>query len=178
MRKALTAILIPALFLGVSGCAKQESSATSGENEDNSSAAETADEHHEHPSHGPNGGDLIELGEEDYHAEFVHGDDDSITIYVLGSDAKTSVPIEAAEMTINVSHDGTPEQFKLAASPAEGDPEGKSSRFVSSDGELSEHLHEEGAHAKLVVDIAGTQFTGAIAHEHDAEHGHAHEHGH
>jgi hypothetical protein len=134
-----------------------------------------ADEHgeHDHPSHGPHEGDLIELGGEDYHAEIVHTDDDEIVIYILGSDAKTAMPIEATEVVINAVHDGNPEQFKLAASADAGDPEGKSSRFTSSDAELVEHVHDEDAEAKLVLMIGGKQHTGKIAHDHD--HGHDHE---
>jgi hypothetical protein len=130
---------------------------------------------HAHPTHGPHGGDLIELGNEEYHAELVHSEGEEIVIYILGSDAKTAVPIEATEVVVNVVHDGNPEQFKLNASTNEGDPKGQSSRFSSSEAELSEHVHEEGAAAKLVVLIDGKQYTGKIAHDHDHDHGHAHD---
>jgi hypothetical protein len=120
---------------------------------------------HAHAEHGPHGGDLIELGKEEYHAELVHDEDaGKVTIYILDGSAKQAVPIEATELTINVKHDGKGEQFKVAAAPQDGDGEGKSSRFVSDDKELAEDIEHE---ARLVVEIAGKSFTGEIKHDHD-----------
>ena len=129
---------------------------------------------HGHPEHGPNGGDLIELGEEEYHAELVH-DAGAVTIYILDSSAKQAVPIDATEVTINLKHDGKPEQFKLAAAPQEGEGEGKSSRFTAENADLASHLDEDDAGARLMVTIAGKSFNGAIEHHHGHE-GHEHEH--
>ena len=102
--------------------------------------------HDGHATKGPHGGSLIELGEEEYHAEFVHDDKaGSVTVYILDSAAKASVPIEAAEVTINLKHEGRGEQFKLAASANAGDATGKSSRFASTEAELVKDLDREGA---------------------------------
>lgn len=170
-------MMTSALMLGVVGCNGDTSTPDSTATNAEEHSDEHGDEHGDsHASHGPHGGDLIELGaDEAYHAELVHADNDDIVIYILGSDAKTAAPIDAAEIVVNALHDGEPEQFKLSASPDDGDPEGKSSRFSSSDAELSEHVHEEAAQAKLVVMIDGQQFKGNIAHDHDADHGHSHE---
>jgi hypothetical protein len=78
-------------------------------------------------------------------------------------------------MTINLKHDGRGEQFKLAASAAPGDSQGKSSRYVSSDAELAADLDQEDAGAQLVVNINGKQYRGAIEHGHDHAGGHHHE---
>ncbi len=130
---------------------------------------------HDHPAEGPHHGILIELGNETYHAELVHDEQSgTVTIYILDSGAKTAVPIDATELTINLKHDGQGEQFKLAASPDAGDPAGKSSRFVSSDAELGEDLEHEGADARLVAVIDGKSYSGDIAH-HDHDHAHAHD---
>ncbi len=126
------------------------------------------DDDHAHPTEGPHQGGLIELGNEEYHAEFVHDEDTgSVTIYVLNAAATEQIPIDSTEVTINVKHDGKPEQFKLAASPDVNDPQGKSSRFVSIDAELGEHLDEEGAEPKLVLTINGKSFRGTISHDHE-----------
>ncbi len=129
-----------------------------------------------HPSHGPHDGDLVELGDEEYHAEFVHDEKTKdVTIYVLDASAIRSIPIDAAEVVINLKHDGKPEQYKLAAEPQEGDGPGKSSRFMSKQNdELCHAIEEEGADAKLQLTIDGKPFTGAIQHDHDHE-GHDHE---
>ena len=130
---------------------------------------------HSHSSVGPHGGSIVELGGA-YHAEVVHGDDGTVTVYVLDGNAAANSAIDAGEMTINISHEGTPEQFTLAASPEAGDAEGKSSRFVSTDAELGAHLDEEGATARLVVMVDGTSYSGAISHTHDHADGHTHSH--
>ncbi|MBS0262410.1 MAG: hypothetical protein JSS02_10710 [Planctomycetes bacterium] len=123
---------------------------------------------HAHPSAGPHGGPLIELGKEEFHAEFVHNEDaGTVTIYILDHDAKVAVSIDAKELRINLKHDGMGEQFTLIAKPQKGDANGKASRFVSNDKELSEDLDHEGAAARLVVEIAGKSFTGEIKHKHD-----------
>jgi hypothetical protein len=128
---------------------------------------------HAHPSSGPHGGSLIELGQEQYHGELVHDEaSGTVTIYLLDGTASTAVPIAAQEIVINASHDGQGEQFKLAAQPQAGEDEGMSSRFVSADSELGEHLHEHHADARLVVKIDGQSFNGAINHDHDHDHPH------
>jgi len=127
---------------------------------------------HDHAAEGPHGGSLIELGAEEYHAELVHDEAaGTVAIYVLDSAAKNSVAIDATELLVNVKHDGKGEQFKLAASPDSSDPTGKSSRFVSSDGELVADLDHEHAAAELVAEINGKQYRGAIEHHHDHEEG-------
>jgi hypothetical protein len=121
-----------------------------------------------HPAHGPHNGHLIELGgDHEYHGEIVHDDTaGTVTIYILDGTAKKAAPIDAKEITINVTHDKKPEQFKLAASPDQGDPEGKSSRFVSKDKHLLEDLDAKGAQAELVFSVGSKQFRGKIEHEH------------
>ncbi len=127
---------------------------------------------HNHPTEGPHHGSLVELGNEEFHAEVTH-DEASVTVYILDSSAKSPVPIDSKEITINVVHEGTPEQFKLVASPAESDPSGTSSRFILADAELVEHMDDEGAAPKLSVTINGTAYRGEIKHEHDhSGHGH------
>lgn len=126
---------------------------------------------HSHPSEGPHHGDLIELGNEEFHAEMVH-DEKSVTIYLLDAAAKVAVPIEASDLVINLTHDGNPEQFTLSASPDTGDPTGKSSRFVSTDAELASHMEGEWAGGTLRVTINGKPYRGEIKHDHDHDHDH------
>jgi len=170
----LTTALVASLSIAMIGCADNEPS-SDGPISTGPPATVDSHEGHDHPTEGPHHGSLIELGAEEYHGEFVHDEEaGTVTIYVLDSAAKTSVPIEASEITINLKHDGKGEQFKLAAKPDSGDAEGKSSRFVSSDKELGEDLHSEDAEATLVLSINGKSYRGKIAHDHDHAHDHAH----
>ncbi|MEW4453397.1 hypothetical protein AB1L30_12020 [Bremerella sp. JC817] len=168
MRKLtlLSHVLLSAvLTVGLTGCdggAKPNASGEAGHSEEHD---------HDHPSEGPHHGALIELGEEEYHAELVHDDKaGSVTIYLLDSAAKQPVAIEAADLTINIKHDGNGSQFKL---PAVGAAEGKASEFTSSDPALAEALDHEGAEATIVVSIEGKQFRGSVEHDHD-DHDHDH----
>lgn len=140
-----------------------------------SSTDEHSDHEHAHPTEGPHGGSLIELGEEQYHAELVHDDEaQTVSIYLLDAAGKTAVAIADPNIRLNVTHAGEAMQFELPASRQETDPEGKSSLFTSSDASLAEHLDHADDSAQLVVTIEGTQFRGSLAaHSHDHE-GHDH----
>ena len=133
---------------------------------------------HAHPTEGPHHGDLVELGNEEFHAEVVHAEGGSVSVYILDSGAKAAVPIDATELTINITHDGQAEQFRLPADRDASDPDSKSSRFSLKDEELASDLDSHDAAARLVVTINGKSYSGKIAHNHDAEHSHdeAHKH--
>src|SRR3990167_6278455 len=56
---------------------------------------------HAHPETGPNGGHLVELGEEEYHIEWTHDDKSGlVTLYVLDGAAKSTVPVAAETISI------------------------------------------------------------------------------
>lgn len=179
MKTKLFTLALASMTFGLVGC---KDASTTVETSPPPATIDAHDDHdghdhsaHAHASEGPHQGALIELGNEEYHAELVHDEETgSVTIYVLDAAASEPIPIDSIDITINVKHDGKPEQFKLAASPDATDPQGKSSRFVSTDAELGGHLDEEGAEPKLVLTINGESFRGTIAHDHDHE-GHDHE---
>jgi hypothetical protein len=159
------------VILAAIGCAEQSKPTPAPATETAQNGEHThkhSDGEHAHPEHGPHGGDIVELGKEEYHAEVVHDEaSGTVTIYVLDSAAKKSVPIDADHVTINVKHDGKGEQFEVKSSPQEGDGDGKSSRFTSEDKELAKDLDHE---ARLVIEIAGKSYTGEIKHGHDHKH--------
>lgn len=188
------AVLLSLTLYGAGGCGKPDSSPTAGGSSESSAdeehdhaAGESHDGHqheegegHDHAAAGPHGGSLVELGNEEYHAELVHDEaGGAIIVYLLDGAAKNAVAIDAAELLVNVKHDGKGEQFKLASSPDTGDAPGKSSRFVSSDAELAGDLDDEHANAELVVEVNGKSYRGAIEHHHGHEEedhaGHAHQ---
>ena len=132
-------------------------------------ANKAAEEHagHDHPAAGPHKGPLIELGNEEYHAEFVHDEaSHRVTIYVLDSGAKKSVPIAAKEITLNLKADGKAKQYKLTAKPQADDGDGKSSSFESDDENLTKEIEAEGADARISLEIDGTPYAGNVPHEH------------
>jgi hypothetical protein len=164
----LGAIVAAALSAGCdSGSVTREAKPT-GSNADTTGKVDGG---HDHPSEGPHHGTLIELGNEEYHAELIH-DEALVTVYILDKTAKQSIPIEAADITINLVHDGKPTQFKLAAIPDANDPAGKSSRFSLQDSGLVKELEHDHAAAKLSVLIEGKAYRGEIHHEHEGQHHH------
>lgn len=191
MRSLAAGLVVPAAF-GLSspflaGCNSGDQAGTPGE-----TAATGDDEHghehgpgtheahgdeggHSHPSEGPHGGQILEFGSADYHAELVHDEQSgAVTVYILDSGATAATPVEAAELTVNVRQDDAANQYKLTASPEAGETDGKSSRFTTDDVALGEALHA-GAEARLVAKIGGRSYNAAIEHGHDqGGHGHSH----
>lgn len=162
----LWTVVALSLLSGCTGGAKPDSGTAS-----SGTTSEAAHEH-DHPSEGPHHGALIELGDEEYHAELVH-DASSVTVYILDASAQKPQAV-SAEVSINAMHDGKPEQFQLTASPEPSDPAGKASRYVSTDAELAAHIDDHASAAKLSVAIDGTPYRGDLVHDHDHE-GHNHE---
>ena len=117
--RTYAAIGLVILAFGIAGCTSEV--ANTGQAESSPPPA-TIDPHagHAHASEGPHHGELIELGNEEYHAELLH-DGSSVTIYVLSGAADQQVAIDATEIVINTTHDGKPEQFQLAAKPDASD---------------------------------------------------------
>ena len=70
---------------------------------------------HEH-HHGPNGGHMIEVGEEEFHIEWLHEDDGTVTMIVLDGEGKNkvTVPMESLEVETKIG-DEAPKSFTLLA---------------------------------------------------------------
>ncbi len=123
---------------------------------------------HEH-EHGPHGGHLVELGEEEYHAEVAFDPKTAkITIYILDSTAKNPAPTDSKEITLKLALDGKTEAFAVGAAPQSGDPPGKSSRFeLAGHAGIKSHIKdEEDLKGSVNATIAGKSFSGEIKHEH------------
>src|SRR5262245_27510993 len=93
---------------------------------------------HEHSHEGPHGGQIIELGYENYHAELTHDDGThKVGVYLLDGTAKVAAPIDAPSITINCCNVGdTPNQYTLVPVPQPGDPTGSASYFELTNEEL------------------------------------------
>ncbi len=176
MKSLLSIICVVSLLL--SGCTNNGSG---GDSSEDSVAIDFAPPDttgvHDHPSEGPHQGTLIELGNEEYHAELVH-DASVVTVYILDGSASTPTPIEAPELTINLIHDGKPAQFKLASVPDVGETPGSSSRFAIQSPELVEELEHDHSSARLAVLIKGKSYRGDIHHDHEGHDHDAHDHDH
>lgn len=122
---------------------------------------------HAHAEVGPHKGRLIELGEEEYHAEFVLDEKThTVSIYLLDGAVKKYVPIPAKEITVTLKHDGKSESFKLKATPQKADPSGQSSMFTLKDEEFVDDLHHKGSEPRLMLKIDGKPFSAKIELDH------------
>lgn len=137
--------------------------------------ADDGHDEHAHPTEGPHHGKLVELGNENYHAEVVHDDEaGTLIVYLLDSAAKNAVFSEASEVLINIKKGDQPLQFKLGGLKRDGQPEGKFSEYSLVEADLLKALHDEASSAKLSITINGKPYSGEISHDDHAAHDHAH----
>ncbi|QDS93436.1 hypothetical protein FF011L_22060 [Roseimaritima multifibrata] len=167
--------LLAGMVLFAVGCKENASTETAGSDEAIVMEGGPPEALDAHPTEGPHHGSLVELGNEEYHAEVTH-DDTSVTVYILDGHAEKQVPVATKEITINLVHDGKPEQFVLVSAPDVGETEELSSRFTIVDPHLVADLDAEGSNAKLSLTIKGTPYRGEIKHDHESHEGHDHAH--
>jgi hypothetical protein len=164
-RKLVLSIILGVLFMdgGVSGLQAQQTSTPK-------DAAK-----HAHPEHGPHHGELLELGNEEFHAELVVDEaKKQMVIYLLEKDAKTSVAIEAPFLAVNMLLAGKPMQIQLKAIPQATDSKGQSSCFGAVSADLFNAMHSPKADPKLAVRIRNKSYVTKIVHSHDhSGHNHA-----
>ncbi|TWU34424.1 hypothetical protein [Novipirellula artificiosorum] len=173
MKFALTTTLVLTLsFVFVMGCGQPSDDADSAIAVTIEGGPPEFDDLDAHPVHGPHGGELVELGNEQYHAEWV-GDDAGITVYVLDGVAIEPVTIDAPSITVSLKHKGKVSSFELEANPLPDEEIGKVSRFTSAEPPLAEWM-DSGAEGNLSLTINGKSFTGNIIHHHDHAHDDAH----
>jgi hypothetical protein len=130
--------------------------------------ARVKDQPHSHEE-GPHGGHLVELGEEEYHAEVVLDPKTSkITLYILDSSAKKPAPIDAKEVKLELAIGGQPKPFAAKAVPDNGDPANKSSRFEIADSpDIKANIKdEEDLKGSVTATIGAKTYNGKIVHEH------------
>ncbi len=122
---------------------------------------------HQHPREGPHGGHLIELGDEEYHAELLRDEKtNTVTIHLLDGPAKKSVAIAQPEITLLLLRHGKFVKYALKA--VEGQ---KASEFIIVDESLTKALcHDEKTQGRLQVTIDGKPYSGDVklsCHDHD-----------
>lgn len=173
--KRFSYVLAILAMVGFVGC---NNATDSGTKTTGKSASEHGHEHgpdsHDHSveghAHGvgPHEGTVADWGGGKYHVEFtVDHDKQQATVYILGSDEKTPTPIDAESIELSIKD---PEMLvTLQASPQEGDPQGKSSRFIGTHEKLGV-VQEYAGTMTGVVD--GTPYSGDFKEEAHGDHTH------
>ena len=114
----------------------------------------------------PHGGTIVEFGKG--HAEFCvdHGKKQA-TVYVLSEDLKKPDPIAADKLLLSIK---APQfQTDLVAVPQDGDPKGKSSRFVATHDNFGKEQEFEGT---ISGEIDGKPYLGDFKEEEHKDHKH------
>src|SRR5262245_26245574 len=163
IKTSLTVAFAALIGLWIAGC-----NSTANHSEKTAKSGDAHD--HEHHHHGPHNGHMMELGQEEYHAEWTHDESGKVTFYILDSDAKKEVPIAAEEITIDVKiGDRAPKIYKLEAiNPMDG----KSAVFSITDKGFEgvfDQLKGSGVALTIHVNINGKQFDQPVK-EHEHEH--------
>ncbi len=122
---------------------------------------------HDHSSTGPHGGDVLELGVDEYHAELVLDEkQDVVTVYILDSTAKQEAPIDASALNVNLRLSGKPVQFQLAAVKSKDASDGTATCFRAKNPQLMKALHVPNANPRLTVRIGKKSYVARVAHRH------------
>ena len=164
-RFTLAALLLPLSLLGLAGCGGGQRGGRTFSEADNVEH----DDHHDHAhAHGPHDGHVVEIGGDDYHAEVVLDESTrKLTVYLLGSDLKTPLPVDAESLALRLKVGEETQEIKLAPEAQPEDGEGKASKFVQGEDALPEAIKDaEDLHGEVVVTFGGTQYRGPITHDH------------
>jgi hypothetical protein len=131
--------------------------------------------HAPHPSRGPHGGELLEIGNEEFHAEIVVDEvKKQFLVYLLEKDAKSSLSIDEPYLMVNLLLSGKPMQIKLPSIAQETNAKGASSCYGAVSPELVDALHAPKADPRLATRIHNKAYVTKIVHKHDhSGHNHA-----
>lgn len=162
-----------ALFVG---CSSGDETRTFDEKDSQASADAEHAHDHDH-AHGPNGGHILEVGEEQYHMEVLFDDKNrTLTAFILGPDAKTPYPIAGESIDFDMEIGDKEHEIPLAAKPLDGEKDGKSSRFVAEGKAVPESIKKESdLNGHFHLDVGDNHFHVDLKHD---DHGHGdHDHG-
>ena len=160
-----------AASLGMAGCTPSEPAARPFNAGDN--VTNTAPPEHAHV-HGPNGGHIVELGEEEFHAEVAMDKDRKLTVYLLDEAVKAAKPVENGTMQIMTKVDAKDVTLDLVAAPLDDEKDGKCSRFeLAADKVPGAIMDIEGLTGDLSLKFGDKTLKTSLTEEH-AHEGHAH----
>lgn len=174
MRLQRSTLFCPCLILAVLGfvvgCGETKPADTASKSGDAEKHKVDENAHVGH-EHGPNGGEVIELGDEAYHLEWDRDDKtDTVTFYLLDKDLKNVTESDAKEIKI-VSKVGEKENTYTVPHVASESETAKSWKFELADKALITALvAPEGVTNQLTISVGGKEFSATI--KHDPAHDH------
>jgi hypothetical protein len=165
LRFLIAASLASSVILWLAGCGSSTAPPTTGDAHSHDEHSHEGHDHahgeaghegHDHAAHGPHDGHIVEIGDEEYHAEWTHDGKGKITVYILDKEMKKEVPIAAEKIVIDTMIQDKANSFELeAVNPTEGETP-MASQFEITDVGLEGVLTSLGenvtATLKLVID--------------------------
>lgn len=145
-----------------------------------------ADEHaheHDHAETGPHNGHLVELAEpgkeskEEFHIEWNHEENGTVTVWILDGKAKNPVPIGADNVVIDVKTGDKTDAYELPAVDRTAGEKATAFKFEVLSKELLGKLETVGKNvaATIRVDVNGKPYEGRFEEHAGHEHaGHKH----
>jgi hypothetical protein len=152
--KTLVAFVLGLGLLWATGCGKAEPSAAP-KLDPKPDDKKKKDEDHGHGT-GPHEGVVFDVGGGKYHVEFKpsHAKKDA-TVWILGADSKTLVPIKADKVRLVVSN--TKPKIEIDLFPVNPDKDGKASEFHGKDNGFAVEMEYEGT---VTFTLDGKQYSG------------------
>jgi hypothetical protein len=161
----LTTLVVACMLTVTAGCNNSQEPAGAAKTPPAGGDAERKGGHAGHGT-GPHDGTVADWGGGKYHVEFtVDHDKQEATVYILGDDEKSPVPINATEIQLAIKKPAF--QSALKASPQEGDPAGSASRFVGNHESLGVVMEYEGT---ISGEVDGTPYSGSFKEEPHGDH--------
>lgn len=163
--KLVSTAAVLGLSFTLTGCVGSEGEYRELGEGDNVTNTAPPEEHHHHHDEGPHGGHILEFG--DYHGEIVFADG-TVSVYVLGDDAETAVPLENASAVLKLGSGDESKEIALAATPQEGEAEGSSSRYSAAAADLPEGIKDlEDITGSVLLTVGEKTLTAKVEHDHD-----------
>jgi hypothetical protein len=156
---------VAALFLATLGCSPSSDMASNDASQtihmDGLPPEMEVSDEHQHADHGPHGGEIVEMGGGELHAEWVI-DENLVNVYLLGSDASEPADVAADEVVMNlVTGDGS-KQFQFIAKD-DNPSSAQSIRYFSLESpELANALFTTGARIAIRTFAQGVPYRGEI----------------
>lgn len=162
-RRMYAGMALMAFGLAVVGCDNAKPTVTAVKDGEKKLRPKGHEGHAEHEE-GLHGGAIAEVSK--YHAEFTvdHAKKEA-TVYFLDENLKKHEPIDAATIQLGIKKPAI--QIELKAVPQDGEPKGKSSRFVGTHEALGKEQEFEGT---ITVVLEGKPFSGDFKEEPHADH--------
>ena len=167
-QRLLNGILCLTTAILFSGCAETSSSGTSYEDAETAETPAGHGHHHE----GPHGGHVLEVdGNHKYHCEMTFdAETRDVTVYLLGGDLKTPVPVAADDVEFEIEEGDDEEHIAMTSEPLEGE-EGVSSVFKVPGSKIPESAKSlNDFHWHMHVTIDSEEYNVAMGHEEHGDH--------